>query len=234
MNLVRMQKFNRISKDEIFSQQFRGRGILQATCLRHAYQPAPFLYLLMKNPGAYNFPSWMSRVRIPSPAFFGKLLGFNIIQREPFSLLAVTGFTGWSQPTQLYSMPVAVSFSLAILCMLGRFGLLRSPPQPTCWTGPRLVFLSIFLISLTWRCCLFVSGIWIRTLTGTPKWYLDTYAYGLTAFFFIRGHINWLVTAVGVSPPAPQPCRPIFFVLTLVRVSISVRNAALFQSVVGT
>ena len=168
MNLVRMRRFNRISKDEIFSQQFQGRGILQATCLEHAYQPAPILYLLMKIPGAINFPSWKSRVRIPSPAFFGKFLGFNIVQRVPFLAGAVVGSLVSRPDNILRSKPATVFYSWLSEQTRGRFAGKSSKQIPALNAGHRF-----FLYS------------WL--------------------------YHNWLVTAAGVSPPAPQPCRPILF-----------------------
>ena len=110
-------------------RQTRGRGILQATCLEHAYQPAPILYLLMKIPCVINFPSWMSRVRIPSPAFFGKLLGFNIVQRESFKLRTVTGSLVCRPDTNLRSKPATVFFFVRGCITTGWLRLLESPPQ---------------------------------------------------------------------------------------------------------
>ena len=68
----------------------------------------PCLFLIQDR--RVGFPSWMSRVRIPSPAFFGKLLGFDIVKRESFLAETVAG-TGF-----LLRLLLSVTVPANIIC----------------------------------------------------------------------------------------------------------------------
>jgi len=73
---------------ESFKRLYQGESqSAHILCEVRSSSPCPFLIQDRR----VGFPSWMSRVRIPSPAFLGKLLGFNIIQRESFLAETVAG-----------------------------------------------------------------------------------------------------------------------------------------------
>ncbi|MBA7648712.1 hypothetical protein ES703_56500 [subsurface metagenome] len=86
-------------------------------------------------------------------------------QREPFRLRAAAGFGTEFQHHVSSKLPAAGFFSVLYFITRGRFGLLRSPPQPTlridhCF----LLCLTFFTVWL----CPFARFAQVNTLAGQP------------------------------------------------------------------
>jgi len=88
-------------------------GVTSAGDLPEVHVPTRPLFLIQNR--RVGFPSWMSRVRIPSPAFLWKLLGFDIVKRELFLARAVSGSLARISYVAKQSKPGTVIFTALII-----------------------------------------------------------------------------------------------------------------------